>query len=105
MQQVASQAGTGALKDHLQRYVNSLGQATRLFEESGDPLSLDVIQDNCGAIQAIVVELQARAGRDSGYAPIPDMHLEELTREFLRRRMAESSGGAPVGSKPLVQGH
>lgn len=96
---MASQLDSGALKDHLQRYVASLAQATRLFEASGDPLALDVILENTEAIEALTVELRRRARlRTTSYAPPLEKNLEGLLAEFHRRqaRASESAGLPPA---------
>lgn len=89
MEQKASRASAGELKDSLQQYVNSIGQATRIFEEGGDPVALDVIIENLVTVRVLAVELRSR--KSEGYQPAPDAHLEKLTQEFLRRQ-AERAG-------------
>ena len=85
---------TGSLVDFLQRYVNSIGAATALYAQSGDPLALDVVLDNNAAIDVIIYELKSRQKEGTAFAPPPDLHLQELTEKFLKRQ-AERSFAEP----------
>jgi hypothetical protein len=96
IEQVASQLDAGVLKDHLQRLIASQGQAMRLFEESGDPLALDVIAENTESIWRLTKELQRRSKGPGAYQPVPDKHLEELTTKYLRQTAAARGALPPT---------
>lgn len=86
MERVASSANAGQLKDELQRYVNSAGTAIRMFEETGDPLALDVVLENTAVLTVLATELKNRADQGTGYAPVPDARLQGLLDQYLKKR-------------------
>jgi hypothetical protein len=92
---VAASANVGQLKDELQRYVNSMGQATRLFEENGDPLALDVILENVSTITVLTTELKRRADQGAGYAPVPDQRLQGLLERYLQQQQRQAAVAPP----------
>lgn len=95
IEQVAASMNSGALVDFLQMQVNSVGTATAMFAETGDPVSLDVILENNQAIETIVKALQARK-KDSPYSPAPDAHLEKLKDIYLSRRASSVASSAQI---------
>lgn len=95
LEKIVSGLGSGALVDYLKRYTNSLGNSVRHFEDTGDPLALDVIQENTEAVALLAQELRNRVKDFT--PPAPDFHLQMLVREFERRYGATPPG---VPSRP-----
>lgn len=89
LERVAASMNSGALVDFLQMHVNSVGTATAMYAETGDPISFDVILENTEAIRTIASVLQSRV-KESPYSPAPDPRLEALKDAYLRKR--QSSG-------------
>lgn len=103
IERVASSMNTGALVDFLKQYVNSIGQATVVYAENGDPVALDVIGDNTTAIDVIVAELRSRQKEGRGFAPPPEPHIQELTEKYLRRRALREQLAQQVASSEPSQ--
>lgn len=77
---------SGALKDYLRQYVNSIGTATAMFADNGDPLALDVIRENVEAIDTLAAELQTRVKAGAAFTPPPNAHIGSLLDTYLKRK-------------------
>ena len=91
LERTVSELASGALVDHLKRYVNMAGTAARVFEDTGDPSALDSAVEAGEALLVVARELLGRTP-EAAYAPRMNLHLQELVDEFLRRHGAVPPG-------------